>query len=88
MTHYQQPLPEVAENAPFAAVQQEQEHPKSCPQCGGSGALRLADQRFRTYLTCLGQGQLTAARAATTVAEVLQLDSRGLSAAVSSAVAR
>lgn len=88
MAPYQQPLPKVAETAPFAAVQQEQEHPKSCPQCGGSGALRMADQRFRTCLTCLGQGQLMEPRAATTLGEVLQLDSRGLSAAVSSAVAR
>jgi DnaJ-class molecular chaperone len=29
-----------------------------CPQCGGSGMLRLADQRYRTCLDCLGQGQV------------------------------
>ena len=29
-----------------------------CPQCGGSGILRLADQRYRTCLDCLGQGQV------------------------------
>ena len=59
-----------------------------CPSCGGSGKLRLGDQRFRTCLDCLGQGQLPAVAAATTVAEVLQLDSRRLNAAASSAVAR
>ena len=31
-----------------------------CPRCGGSGMLRLDDQRFRTCLDCLGQGQLPA----------------------------
>jgi len=29
-----------------------------CPRCGGSGMLRLDDQRFRTCLDCLGLGQL------------------------------
>lgn len=29
-----------------------------CPQCGGSGTLRMGDQQFRTCLDCLGQGQL------------------------------
>lgn len=29
-----------------------------CPQCGGSGMLRLGDQRYRTCLDCLGQGQV------------------------------
>jgi len=50
--------------------------------------LRLDDQRFRTCLDCLGQGRLPVATAATTVAEVLQLDSRRLNAAASSAAAR
>jgi hypothetical protein len=59
-----------------------------CSCCGGSGMLRLDDQRFRTCLDCLGQGRLPAVSAATTVAEVLQLDSRRLSAAASSAAAR
>jgi len=27
-----------------------------CPQCGGSGLLRIDDQRYRTCLDCLGQG--------------------------------
>ncbi|MFN5193670.1 MAG: hypothetical protein ACK5E6_04475 [Cyanobacteriota bacterium] len=27
-----------------------------CPVCGGSGSLRLADQRYRTCLDCLGTG--------------------------------
>jgi|NOAtaT_5_FD_contig_41_3196940_length_345_multi_3_in_0_out_0_2 hypothetical protein len=31
-----------------------------CPRCGGSGMLRHGDQRFRTCLDCLGQGQLLA----------------------------
>jgi hypothetical protein len=59
-----------------------------CPSCGGSGMLRLDDQRFRTCLDCLGQGRLPAVAAATTVAEVLQLDGRRLNAAASSAAAR
>jgi DnaJ-class molecular chaperone len=29
-----------------------------CPHCGGSGVLRMSDQRFRTCLDCLGQGHL------------------------------
>ena len=28
------------------------------PRCGGSGVLRLCDQKFRTCLDCLGQGRL------------------------------
>jgi hypothetical protein len=28
-----------------------------CFQCGGSGLLRVDDQRFRTCLDCLGQGR-------------------------------
>jgi hypothetical protein len=54
----------------------------SCPSCGGSGMLRLGDQRFRTCLDCLGQGRLPA------LAAVLKLDSRRLNAAASSAAAR
>ena len=30
----------------------------ACPQCGGSGVLRMSDQLFRTCLDCLGQGHL------------------------------
>jgi len=30
--------------------------PCRCPQCGGSGLLRIDDQRYRTCLDCLGQG--------------------------------
>ncbi len=30
----------------------------TCHHCGGSGMLRLDDQRYRTCLDCLGQGQL------------------------------
>jgi hypothetical protein len=59
-----------------------------CSSCGGSGMLRLGDQRFRTCLDCLGQGRLPVVPAATTVAEVLQLDSRRVSATASSAAAR
>lgn len=29
-----------------------------CRHCGGSGIQRVADQRFRTCLSCLGQGRL------------------------------
>jgi len=63
-------------------------HSEACPRCGGSGMLRLDDQRFRTCLDCLGQGRLPVATAATSLAEVLQLDSRRLNAAASSAAAR
>ena len=31
---------------------------KPCHHCGGSGMLRLDDQRYRTCLECLGQGVL------------------------------
>jgi DnaJ-class molecular chaperone len=30
----------------------------TCHHCGGSGMLRLDDQRYRTCLDCLGQGQV------------------------------
>ena len=43
-----------------------------CQQCGGSGMLRLDDQRFRTCLDCLGQGKVLQAMGATTVAAILQ----------------
>jgi hypothetical protein len=33
---------------------------RPCPHCGGSGSLRLADQRYRTCLECLGSGRLVA----------------------------
>ena len=37
----------------------------SCSHCGGSGMLRLGDQRYRTCLDCLGSGQpLLASRTA------------------------
>lgn len=29
----------------------------ACPRCGGSGMLRLGDQRYRTCLDCLGRGR-------------------------------
>lgn len=31
--------------------------PRVCERCGGSGKLRLGDQRYRTCLDCLGGGQ-------------------------------
>ena len=43
-----------------------------CQQCGGSGMLRLDDQRYRTCLDCLGQGKVLQAMGATTVAALLQ----------------
>ena len=43
-----------------------------CQQCGGSGMLRLDDQRYRTCLDCLGQGKVLQAMGATTVAAILQ----------------
>ena len=43
-----------------------------CSQCGGSGVLRLTDQRYRTCLECLGQGQLSGLSAAITTAALFQ----------------
>ncbi len=43
-----------------------------CQQCGGSGMLRLDDQRYRTCLDCLGQGKVLQAIGATTVAAILE----------------
>jgi DnaJ-class molecular chaperone len=43
-----------------------------CQQCGGSGMLRLDDQRYRNCLDCLGQGKVLQAMGATTVAAILQ----------------
>jgi DnaJ-class molecular chaperone len=43
-----------------------------CQQCGGSGMLRLDDQRYRTCLDCLGQGKMQQAMGGTTVAAILQ----------------
>ena len=43
-----------------------------CQQCGGTGMLRLDDQRYRTCLDCLGQGKVLQAMGATTVAAILQ----------------
>ena len=44
----------------------------SCHQCGGSGMLRLSDQRYRTCLECLGQGKASPLSGAITAADVLQ----------------
>ena len=44
-----------------------------CQQCGGSGMLRLDDQRYRTCLDCLGHGKVLQAMGATTVAAILQV---------------
>ncbi len=48
------------------------ENPCRCQQCGGSGMLRLDDQRYRTCLDCLGQGKVLQAIGATTVAAILK----------------
>jgi DnaJ-class molecular chaperone len=58
-----------------------------CNHCGGSGILRLDEQRFRTCLDCLGQGRRVRCAAATTTADVLQLSRPGLSVSVSSSAA-
>lgn len=31
---------------------------RTCRMCGGSGIQRVSNQRFRTCLACLGQGDL------------------------------
>ena len=49
--------------APLASAQADAgqvDHGRPCPHCGGSGTLRLADQRYRTCLDCLGRGRLVA----------------------------
>jgi len=48
----------VASHA-LPAAELEVPAPIPCPQCGGSGILRMGDQQFRTCLECLGQGQLS-----------------------------
>ncbi|MFQ6537923.1 MULTISPECIES: hypothetical protein [Aphanothece] len=58
-----------------------------CSHCGGSGILRLDDQRFRTCLDCLGQGRRVRRASATTTAEVLKLARPGLSGSASSSAA-
>jgi DnaJ-class molecular chaperone len=55
---------------------------KPCPHCGGSGTLRLADQRYRTCLECLGRGQLQA------IGETLPMGVIRSASPVSSAAAR
>ena len=69
----------VAAPAPTAA-QLEVSAPIPCPQCGGSGILRMGDQQFRTCLECLGQGQLSR-----TVQQELLFPSFGLSVSVARA---
>ena len=60
-----------------------------CRTCGGSGMLRLADQRYRTCLDCLGQGRKPGLPPATTTADLLQGSlPRSLSAAVPSSASR
>ncbi|WP_043368750.1 hypothetical protein [Cyanobium sp. PCC 7001] len=44
--------------APLESVHAPRRAERSCSHCGGSGILRLDDQRFRTCLECLGQGRL------------------------------
>lgn len=53
----------------------------ACSRCGGSGMLRLGDQRYRTCLDCLGSGRLSPAA----MAGVLRLNR--LNAAASSVCA-
>jgi len=53
-----------------------------CPHCGGSGNLRLADQRYRTCLECLGRGRLMA------IGETLPLPVIRTASTASSAAAR
>ena len=50
-----------------------------CPTCGGSGALRLGDQSYRTCLDCLGQGRLPNLSPATTTAALLHPLAAGVS---------
>jgi len=63
-----------------------------CPQCGGSGMLRLDDRRYRTCLDCLGQGQVVRGNginpASITAAEILQRRSGGVISLSASSSAR
>ncbi len=45
----------------------------TCPTCGGSGMQRVSNQRFRTCLTCLGQGRITAAVQSASVQPLIQM---------------
>jgi hypothetical protein len=58
------------------------ESARPCPHCGGSGTLRLADQRYRTCLECLGRGRLVA------IGETLPLAALRTASPVSSSAAR
>lgn len=63
--------------APTTAMTQDQEISQklpadSCLQCGGSGMLRLSDQRYRTCLECLGQGKASRLSGVITTADLLQ----------------
>jgi hypothetical protein len=55
---------------------------RPCPHCGGSGTLRLADQRYRTCLECLGHGRLVA------IGETLPLAALRTASSASSSAAR
>ena len=55
---------------------------RPCPHCGGSGNLRLADQRYRTCLECLGRGRLVA------IGETLPLAALRTASTASSSAAR
>ena len=68
--------------AAAGALQGECGRGKPCPHCGGSGTLRLADQRYRTCLECLGRGRLVA------IGQTLPLASLRTASPASSSAAR
>jgi len=69
-----------AHSPPLAAPLVDASRP--CPHCGGSGNLRLADQRYRTCLECLGRGRLVA------IGETLPLAALRTASPASSSAAR
>jgi len=59
------------------------ENIRPCQQCGGSGMLRLGDQRYRTCLDCLGQGKVLQSTGATTAAAAIFQGRAGLQVSLS-----
>jgi hypothetical protein len=80
------PMASSPAHSPPLAAGQADAHPidmaRPCPHCGGSGALRLADQRYRTCLECLGHGRLVA------IGETLPLAALRTASSASSSAAR
>jgi hypothetical protein len=76
-----------ARQAPLQSVQAPRHAKRICHHCGGSGILRLDDQRFRTCLECLGQGRLPVPSPLPTVTPISASVRASISAPISSSAA-